>query len=133
MIVKNATYNDMQLALQALNKEYDNNIKFKRLDSRGTKNFISFTFTLTVVDSLKPGAKYNHITERRIHAACWHVHGRFFDILLSICPKAIIETSLGAKKAKIYIEYETVINNWKDSNVGSYHNPMFSSSKCHCQ
>jgi len=132
MIAYNCSLNDLNQALLTINKEYDNNIKFKRLDNRHTKRQESFIFTLTVKNSSKAGARFDHINNRRIAAACWHVHGRFFDILLSIKPDCYIQTSVNGGKLKIYNNNGNIINNWQDWNIGSAYYPMNYSQACLC-
>ena len=126
MIFKNVTENEMYQALELINKKYDNNILFKSGPARKSKNQITATLT---VNSTKDGAlgyRRGH-TGRKIAAACWHVHGDFFDTLIDINPDAVIVTGLKGKK---------IINkdggNWQDANIGSQVNPMYYSEACDC-
>lgn len=80
-------YSQMQEALKHVNQEFGNNIKFKYL------HFVNphkLRFRLTVKNSSGPGAKRNPDNGRKICAACWHVHGRFFDALFGVSPNAVI-------------------------------------------
>ena len=125
MIFKNVTESEMHQALELINKKYNNNIRFKSGPSRKGR---SLTATLTV-NSTQDGARgyrRGH-AGRKIAAACWHVHGDFFDALIDINPDAIIVTGLTGKK---------IINkdggNWQDENIGSQVNPMYYSEACDC-
>ena len=126
MIFKNVTENEMYQALELINKKYDNNILFKSGPARKSKNQITATLT---VNSTKDGAlgyRRGH-TGRKLAAACWHVHGDFFDALIDINPAAVIITGMNRKQ---------VINkyggNWQDVNIGSMMQPMSYSEACDC-
>ena len=123
MIVKNVTYKLMMRALDVLNTEYDNNIKFKSLESLNAKN-TRYCFRLTVINSSKAGGRLSADLSRRVAAACWHVHGRFFDILLSLEKNAVVSSSFNRKAIKIYREGDTIYNNWID--------PCNYSQACNC-
>jgi hypothetical protein len=119
MIVKNSNMEDMQKALDIINKDYDNNIKWKRFDKVGN----NIRFTLRCVSSRGKGAKIGY-NGRHTISACWHVHGDFFDALLSINDKAIIKT---AKKT-----IDKNGGNWEDWNIGSIMFPLYYSEACNC-
>jgi len=124
MLAKKCTINDLQTALEKVNQQYDNNIKFRRLDQQGR----GVRFTLTVNSSRGKGARLSvDYANRRRHlaAACWHVHGNFFDCLFGIVPEAEI-TSNGEKITKDY-------GNWRDWNIGSMMYPMAYSYACECE
>jgi hypothetical protein len=53
MIIRNITEQQMQQALDSLNKQYNGNIKWKRFDVKP----YSIHFTLTVIDSSKEGGR----------------------------------------------------------------------------
>ena len=61
---------------------------------------------------------------RRIAAACWHVHGDFFDALFAICPDAVV-MSMGKVITKDG-------GNWQDWNKGSMMYPKLASACCEC-
>jgi len=119
-----ATRKDLEKALENINGKYQNNIKFKRLDQIGKK----VHFTLTVESSKGPGhktsASYFH-RGRKVAAACWHVHGDFFDALLAVNPEARINTM-----GKIWIDKNG--GNWQDWNVGPPVSPIMISACCDC-
>lgn len=125
MIFKNVTEKDMLQALDQINKKYDNNIRFKSGPTRKGKN-ITATLTVNSTADGSRGYRRSH-TGRKIAAACWHVHGDFFDALIDINPAAVIVTGLTGKK---------VINkdggNWEDANIGSMVDPMLYSEACDC-
>ncbi len=112
----NATIQELNQALDQVNKTFEGNIRFKGI-SQISANKVNFT--LTVHNSRKLGGRLSH-TGRRIAAACWHVHGHFFDCLFSINPDAVIN-SLGKK-------ITAQAGNWEDWSIGQQ---MYSDS-CEC-
>jgi hypothetical protein len=121
MIFKNCTKNQMIQALAKVNERYANNIRFKQgPDAVGRR----LRATLTVVSSRTPGGRRSH-TGRRIAAACWHVHGWFFEALFCIEPKTVIE-SYGNR-------IDAYGGNWQDRNIGSIMYPMNYSEACDCR
>ena len=115
-----ANKNQLFEALNFVNQRFDNNIKFKTLEQK-TKNVISFT--LTVNDSKLPGAKRSG-NGRKICAACWHVHGYFFEYLFLKYPGIHID-SMGKKM-------KNNSDNWQDQNIGSNYYPFMFSEACEC-
>ena len=131
MIAKNCTKGDLQAALVAVNSDhrYTGNIRFKTMETKGRR----ISFTLTVVSSTigtgkakvtAPGVSVSP-NGKRIAAACWHVHGDFFDALFRVCPGAEV-SSLGKVITKDG-------GNWQDWNKGSMMNPKMASSCCLCK
>lgn len=120
MYAKNTNGQELEMALMAINRLYDGNVKFKRGPEPKGKRLL---FTLTVHDSHGKGGRLSH-TRRRICAACWHVHGDFFDALFAINPDAEV-TAIGRK-----ITAED--GNWQDQNIGSQFQPMYHSEACEC-
>lgn len=124
MYFKNASMQDLETALNEINKKYDGNVTFKRLDWRG-KQIIA---TLRVKNSHGKGAKIGY-TDRHTIAACWHAHGDFFDALLKINPNIIIESM----NRKIFVNTnDNIVGNWVDWNVGSKVFPKLYSASCEC-
>ena len=124
---------DLFDALEATNKDYSDNIDFRSIkwkaNSRGGGS--TYQFTLTVKSSKGPGHRTSPShwrPERKIKAACWHVHGAFFDHLLAINPEAVIESHWG--RAKIRITRRG--GNWTDLDVGSWMFPSYLSDCCEC-
>ena len=126
MIFKNVTESEMHQAIDKINKKYDNNIRFKSGPARKSKNQITATLTVNSTQDGALGYRRSH-TGRKIAAACWHVHGDFFDALIDINPAAVIITGMNRKQ---------VINkyggNWQDVNIGSMMQPMSYSEACDC-
>ena len=87
MKAKNVTEQEMEKALEIVNQKYNNNIIFNRFEKNGR----GFRFTLKCVSSSSEGARIG-FTGRKMVSACWHVHGDFFDALLSIQPLAVIKS-----------------------------------------
>lgn len=134
MIVKNVSMEDMHKALEETNRIYDNNVIFKGIEWKG-KNI---KFTLTVKTSKGKGSKLSvgglmgfGNPKKRVCAACWHVHGHFFDSLLTLNPNGIINISMTNKQ--IYsTSYGVIYNNWEDYNVGNPYHPVHASETCEC-
>ncbi len=114
-----ATQSQMESVLAEVNRKYDGNVKWKRFEQNGS----GVHFTLTVNDSKRKGARRSH-SGRRIAAACWHVHGDFFDALFEIAPDAYVR-SLGNR-------IDASQGNWQDRNIGSQMYPMMHSEACEC-
>ena len=120
MKARNCTIKDLEKALVMVNKKYHKNVCFKNIEQSGRM----VTFTLRVNNSRDKGARISH-SGRHIPAACWHVHGDFFESLFKIKPEAVI-VSQGNKK----ITKDS--GNWQDWNIGSIIYPMFYSEACEC-
>jgi hypothetical protein len=118
MKAKNCTVQELQMALEIINHKYEGNIRFKRLDGGKTPQF-----TLTVNSSKAKGGRLGQ-HGRRIAAACWHVHGDFFDALLKVNPSAVITTA--------FARIDADGGNWQDKNIGSIMFPMYYSEACDC-
>ena len=123
MYYRNCSVDDLEKALFIVNRKYENNIEFKRLES--SKKL----FTLKCKDSKKKGHRlhinmFNGKTKKGI-SACWHVHGDFFDALFRIKPNAYV------------ISYSKKITkkngNWEDRNIGSMFYPVYYSESCECE
>jgi hypothetical protein len=126
MEAKNVTEQELREALNIVNKKYDGNIRFKRIEPRGRR----YLFTLTVNDSHKAGGRISAFNNRRVCAACWHVHGDFFDALIKVNEKAEIISS-GGPDGKIIINKDG--GNWQDRNIGSQMQPLYYSEACDCE
>jgi len=118
----NATIQELNEALKEVNKRFGNNITFKTLGKLTSKRN---TFTLTVIDSHKPGHRRGFHNNRLVHAACWHVHGYFFEALLNINSDIYI---LSGNKLRI----DKNGGNWIDQNIGSIMKPLYYSEACDC-
>ena len=122
MKVKNTSKSAMDQALKEVNKKFDGNIVFLFIESTNKKG-TSFKFRLSVKDSKLAGARRGR-EGRRISAACWHVHGHFFDALFVESPSAEIRA------------IDSVINadggNWIDREIGSHYFPFKHSAACEC-
>ena len=119
MLISKVSQVSLGLAMEAVNRLYNGNIRWKRFDQLN-KAGTRFRVTLTVNNSHLPGSRRSH-RGRRIAAACWHVHGEFFDAL--------------PKEAVIRLGREGVHrpgDPWKDQQVGSMFQPMMFSEACEC-
>ena len=127
MIAKNCTRFELDKALDAVNKRYGNNIRWKRFEPQGNK----IAFTITVIDCKGPGARR---TPRgtRMAAACWHAHGNLFEELFKIQPLAQVYSSgsLANPRKGTWITKDG--GNWQDWQVGGYP-PTMMSQACDCK
>lgn len=117
----------LKSALMRVRADFDYNVIWKRApeyshDDRQGREV--FNCTLTVKDSRGPGSRVG-MNGRRISAACWHVHGYFFDYIFEYDPTAMIE----AAGEKITIEG----GNWQDRDIGSMMFPLYYSQACDCE
>lgn len=108
----NATFRQLNEALEVINRNYDGNISFKDIATVSSKRN---KFTLKAVSG-KPGSRYSH-SGRKLPCASWHVHGEFFDALFAIDPNIYV-LSMGKKITKDH-------GNWEDRNIGSMMRPMY--------
>ena len=115
-----ATKEQLERALAHVNKSFDNNITWKREPHAISSKRNGFT--LTVKDSSKPGGRRSH-TGRRVAAACWHVHGEFFEFLFEDGVNFIQAGRTVMKDNR---------DNWMDWNIGSIAQPMYYSEACEC-
>jgi len=113
------TKEELTKALETINKEFNNNIIFYRLEQQGKR----LNFTLKVKNSSEAGARIG-FTGRKVAKACWHVHGKLFDAMFDINPNVIIY-SQGKRITKH--------NNWTDVNIGSTYSPFYYSKACNCR
>ena len=126
MLIRNATENDIRKALAIANEEFEDNLKFKRLDAAGRTRSgdPKFTVTLTVKNSRELGGRRAY-SGRRIAAACWHSHGVFMDALPEECE---IVTTIGRNR-----ETKRPGAPWQDANIGSMMYPLYFSEACECK
>lgn len=122
MNAKNVRVPDLEQALTLVNEKYEGNITWKRAPEYYTGKVIRFT--LTVKDSGKMGGRRSQ-AGRKISAACWHVHGDFFDALFSLVPEATIRS-----RGKLVT---ALLGNWVDVNIGSSMCPLYYSEACECE
>ena len=126
----NITPGQLDKALTEVNKLYDGNIVFKR-----GPEYIGRTshFTLTVKNSNGLGARRSAgygTAGRKIAAACWHVHGYFFEAVFnqnSISPNARIRTAVSCITGPGENE-----GNWQDKRIGPPIAPVMYSEACEC-
>jgi hypothetical protein len=139
MIFKNVSEAELNEALVLTNKRFDNNVSML-VSNYGR----ALNVTLRVKNANKA---HGVITGRKLNqqyvscgyqkgvfaangTACWHVHGYFFDMVLSVNPKAIIITMYG----KIYINsYGVVVGNWINHDKGSIIEPLKYTDLCECK
>lgn len=122
-MIINTNRENLQKALDTVNKAYDNNIEFNNFQRLSDNRY---RVTLRVKSSHGKGARLgfyqNPNTGNRKHliSACWHVHGEFFDAL----PEGTrIQTGT-------IVTYPGAI--WQDRNIGSLMNPLMFSDACDC-
>jgi hypothetical protein len=127
MIARNVSRQDLDKALQTVNEKYDGNVIWKREPTPTGKGF---RFTLRVLQARGKGGRLGIMglmgygKPRHIPAACWHVHGDFFDVLFAVNPNAYVWSG----KNRISKD----AGNWQDRNVGSQMNYVSYSDACEC-
>jgi hypothetical protein len=126
MIIRNVTQADLATALQYTSGVFGNNIEFFMAEPAGRtrQGGEKWHVRLTVKSSRGPGARRSADgSGRRVKAACWHVHGTFFDALPS--------------EAEIIVAGEEDVHHpgdlWQDRNIGGLMNPMMHSDACDCE
>lgn len=124
MIAKNCTKDELKLALNEVSRKYNHNIRFVYEPESMNEKRNRWRFRLRVEDSHKAGHSYGLDGKRHSVAACWHVHGDFFDCLMNIQTKAVIQSRNSV------ITNES--GNWVDYNCGSIMYPAMASTKCDC-
>jgi len=122
-MITNASQGTLYKALDIVNERYGGNIRIKELTYLSPKRI---QFTLSVHNSRNSGARRSRIG-RRIAAACYHVHGHFFDALFSIEPEAYVRVSRHGNQ-----KITKQAGNWQDFNIGSIMRPFMASEACEC-
>ena len=123
----NFSKEQLEAALAVVNVRYSGNVRL----IHGTVAKAWRRFTLRVNSSKGPGAKISMTSfgDRRSVAACWHVHGDFFDALWNL---------EGGSVGAYYVEAGRVGrmhgrgDNWQDFNIGSQYRPVRFSESCEC-
>jgi len=124
MIARKVSWQIMKEALEIVNEKYFKNITYRNIEPIN-EALTSFRFTLRAVDCHKAGGCFSPSTGRRVGlAACWHVHGDFFDALFSLTPDARV------KSCRAVITKDA--GNWQDYNMGSMMQPFAASACCDC-
>lgn len=132
MVVSKVTRENLEMALALTNLMFGDNVRFREFRCINAKH-TRFRLTLRVMDSHGPGHRLGYHRKkdgdrRCIPSACWHVHGVFFDKILSLEPKARISTGLHGRR--------TITKdggNWQDAQVGSMFDPAMLSDLCECE
>lgn len=119
-MITTASIRTLENALKVVNTQYGKNIIFREI-KQISKNRVQFT--LRTVKSRAPGSRISY-SGRHIPAACWHVHGHFFEAVFAI------DTSARIKSGNRWITREA--GNWEDRNIGSIMRPMYHSEACEC-
>jgi len=125
MKIYNITIEQLNKALETINKKYDNNIIWNQSPEAINNKGTAYRFTIRVKDSKKSGARRGQ-TGRRMINACWHVHGDLFDTIFEIAPQAKIRSG-----NELIITIDN--GNWQDRNIGSMMRPLYHSEACECK
>lgn len=120
MIISNVTKDDIQLAINSVQKTYSDNAIITELDALNAKR-TRWHVQLGVLNSNGKGARRG-FSGRRIKKACWHIHGHFFAYLLA--RGAVIRCGALVMRCPA--------DNWQDRNIGSVVNPLLFSAACNC-
>ncbi|MCW3994949.1 MAG: hypothetical protein NWE98_02215 [Candidatus Bathyarchaeota archaeon] len=127
MIISRITKNEIETAFQKINAKYNNNLVLNCETLSATRHRVRIRAVPKKQRKSDDGVKLGY-NGRLTAAACWHVHGYFFDELLALQPKTIIR----ALKRKIYAKNGRIFGNWQDWNCGSILNPKMASDYCMC-
>ena len=120
MIIKNATKDEIYLALNKVNDTFENNVRFNGFDTIG-QGGTRFNVTLKV-ESSKGEGMTRGFSGRRTVFACWHVHGVFIDSL-----------PFGTKVySSPFNKWVKPGDAWNDKNIGSIAMPKRYSDACDC-
>jgi hypothetical protein len=122
IMITNATIEELEAGLKTLNELFNNNIVFNNGPERISRN--RSRFTLKCKDSSGPGARLGH-SGRKMISACWHVHGKLFDILIHTI-RGNIFIKAGARTI------DSTGGNWEDWNIGSVMHEFYYSEACLC-
>jgi len=111
----NASISQLTEALNYVNKSFAGNIRFKDIEQISKK---TVRFTLTVINSSDPGHRHGYYAKegfqpKRMAAACWHVHGYFFEYLFL---KYVDDIWIEAGGHKMGSNED----NWQDKIIGSF-------------
>ena len=121
MVIKGVSRGDLDAALEHVNAQYGGNVAFKRIEriGRTRDGAEKWRVTLKTLSSRGPGSRVS-ASGRRTPAACWHVHGEFFDALPD---GVVVESTLGTYRPGGY---------WQDRNIGSRMHAFMFSEACDC-
>lgn len=125
MKINTVSMNDMQAALNTVNRAYDGNVTFNRLD----QSWRNINFTLRVKSSKGPGHRVSH-TGRRIPSACWHVHRDFMKAIFDIAPDAVLRSCRAVYRGKDGFERDYPAT--AHINIGSMMQPLSFANACEC-
>lgn len=126
----------IETALEVVNRAYDSNVMFNRFDAANAKDN-KYNVTLRVVSSRGKGARMNHDWSRHLVAACWHVHGDFFDALPD-GTKVVSHWGSQGKQVTFTVAQSRDSGThyksgyWQDQQVGSVMQPAMMSELCEC-
>lgn len=122
MIAKHTNEEQLENALARVNLRYENNITWKQQPKLEGSHY---RFTLKAKESDKKGGRKSPTGRKIGNAACWHVHGDFFDSLFRTNQEAVVV----AQGRDITVSS----GNWEDKNIGSMNEPFMYSDACDCE
>lgn len=116
-----ATEDQLHIALTKVNKLYENNIRL--YEPRWAGSYLNFR--LKVIQSGEIGSGMSPHSRQFRGAACWHVHGHFFDELFEVNPDCWVR----ANGKRI----DRQKGNWEDYDRGSQVDSLYASEACDCE
>ncbi len=146
MEIRNATSGEIQRAVALSQEIFDHNIRIVDLEhvrktrQGGDVHKVKLGVHRThkhrqgELTDYAPGCRISW-TGRTVAAACWHVHGIFFDSLLTVQPKASIKVGpawTDAPNQLIRRKGDKAVGNWRDWDAGSVFEPVKMSQLCYC-
>jgi hypothetical protein len=143
MLIRGATREDIEAALDVANEQFGGNLCFKALEDVSGPRSLRFKVRLTVDDLEGPGCRRGFLSyiygwtnkPRRIRSACYHAIGAWMVALLERAPEAIIESGSMHLQGGRYRGARGFLRAYQsvgDNNVGSQTFPIAFSESCNC-
>ncbi len=143
MLIRGATCEDIEAALDVANEQFRGNLRFKELEDKSGPRSAGFKVRLDVDDLEGPGCRrgylacvYGHADKpRRFRSACYHGVGAWMVALLERAPNATIESGSMHLRGGHYRGARGFLRDYQsvgDNNVGSQTYPIAFSEACNC-
>lgn len=130
----------LDAALAEVNRKYNGNIVFEwrdLVDHTRRDGREEWRVKLKTLDSRAYGSRRSIVlaphdrNSRYIPAACWHVHGEFFDALGRLAPEAEMIGSAGAFGAQGR-RCRVAAHGWVDHLTANAYDGVYASDACDC-
>jgi hypothetical protein len=121
------TKQDMNKAMEATNRQYDDNVEFNKYPEKAGNGL---SFTLRVKSSKEAGHRLG-FSGKRMVSACWHVHRDFMSACFAINPEARIKSAVADYQGIADFNYS--FEQTGDDNIGSQVQPLCFREACECE